>query len=92
MWWRGNPYLLLLQNEVSRGLDHLESTILKITGKIFGSHLELVILENSRVFVCYLSKLQAKNWLLFKITSSRCQEKNDRLLFFITGIDDQGLL
>ena len=30
------------------------------------SHLELVILENRKVFVCYLSKLQAKDWLFSK--------------------------
>ena len=34
---------------------------------------------------------QAKNWLLFsEVTGSRWQEVNNRLLFSITAIDDQG--
>ena len=38
------------------GPDGLESAILKITGKIYLRHVELIISENSRFFACYLSK------------------------------------
>ena len=41
------------------------------------SHLELVIFGNSQ------------NWLFLKITSSRWQEENNRLLFSVTDIDNQ---
>ena len=56
------------------------------------SHLELVISESGQFFAYYLSKYTAKNWLFSKITRSRWQEENNRLLFSITGIDHQGLI
>ena len=40
----------------------------------------------------YLSKQQAKNWLFSERTSCRWREENNRLLFSVTGIDDQGLI
>ena len=47
--------------------------------------------ETSQSFACYLSKQQAKNQLFPEITSSRWQEENNRLLFSVTGTDNQGL-
>ena len=46
--------------------------------------------ENSWIFACYFDKNQVKNPLFLEITSSRWQEENNRLLFSITAIDDQG--
>ena len=56
---------------------HLELTILEITSKISSYLEELIISENS--------------WLFFKTTSSRWQDENNRQLFSVTDIDDQGL-
>ena len=75
------------------GPDCLELTILKIIGKISVViySLEFVIwicyVRNSWFFACYLDK---KNCYL-KIASCRWLNENNRLLFSVTGIDDQGL-
>ena len=45
------------------------------------------MLENSGLFALYWSKYQA---LFSEITSSRWKEENNRLLFSVTGKDDQG--
>ena len=57
-------------------------------------HLKLVILgnnrlllENSQLFV----KITSKKSTIFEITSSRRLEENNRLLFSVTGINDQDL-
>ena len=60
--------------------DSLESTILKLTGKISLNHLSL------------LFQKIVNFWLfIWEIKSSRWKEENNRLLFSITGIDNQGL-
>ena len=52
-------------------------------------YLELVILKISRISAFYLSKNKQKIDYFVDITSSRWQIVNNRLLFSVTGIDDQ---
>ena len=73
------------------GPDHLESTILKITGKIS-------VVIHSLLFMSVHGQKQAKYPLFsditscyLKISSCRWLKENNRLLFSTTGIDDQGL-
>ena len=53
-------------------------------------HLVLVFSKNC-FLACYFDKEQSKDQMFFKITRSRWQKENNRLLFSVTGTDDQGL-
>ena len=91
------------KNHVSRkscyasiGPDHQEWTILKITGKISQVicllfliivDFLLVICQNNNMLCIYI---YVPNRLFLEITSFRWQEENNRLLFSVTGIDNQG--
>ena len=83
-----------LGNQGNLGPDCLESTILKITDKISVVIYSLLILHNSLLcqkIVDLLLVILTNDWLFDDITSCRWLKENNRLLFSVTGIDNQGL-
>ena len=49
------------------------------------------IIEGPDCLESTILKITGKNWLFSRITRSRWHEENNRLLFSVTGTDDQGL-